>query len=357
MIPTLSFDLEIQRGHKLIRAAAELDRASTGLLGPSGCGKTTLLHCIAGLITPVRGTLKIGESVLFDSSAGIDIAPEQRKVAVVFQDGRLFPHWSVKKNVEVGASSTDAALIAETVELLEIGNLMARMPDTLSGGEMQRVALARAIVMKPRWLLLDEPLGGVDNRLKNRILPLLGKIRDHSGIPILHVSHDVSELMSISSQLMCMTDDRLIGPTSYLNLLLDGPPGEVEAINLLPGQVVQSSGGDCQIRCGSLDLISTASGLQEKEPVTVRIAPSEVALSTGTLGNISIRNQIEGVVRKLHRYGAAYLIEVEAEQTILAECTAASCRSLSLEEGRAVTVLIKASAVHTHHPDLMPAPP
>ena len=202
MIPTLSFDLEIQRGQKTIRAAAQLDQASTGLLGPSGCGKTTLLHCIAGLITPVRGTIKVGEKVLFDSSAGIDIAPEQRRVAVVFQDGRLFPHWSVKKNVEVGASSTDAALIAETVEMLEIGNLMSRMPDTLSGGEMQRIALARAIVMRPRWLLLDEPLGGVDNRLKNRILPLLRKIRDHSGIPILHVSHDVSELMSISSQLM-----------------------------------------------------------------------------------------------------------------------------------------------------------
>ncbi|MEO2150718.1 MAG: molybdenum ABC transporter ATP-binding protein [bacterium] len=350
MNSTLSFDLELHRGDRSIIAAATLDAPSTGLLGPSGSGKTTLLHAIAGLISPSRGRIQIADEVLFDSETGIDVPPEKRRIALVFQDGRLFPHWSVKRNIMVGtAAGPEAAILAdEVIQLLELSPLLSRMPDTLSGGEMQRVALARALAMKPRWLLLDEPLSALDTRLKKRILPFLIRIRDHFNIPILHVSHDVGELISVSDTLLHLTGNRLTGPSSYQDLLLQHSSGEIEAMNMLTAAVETNQQGEVLLRCGEMELVSTAKLDPQCRSATVRIAPSEIALSTGSLGDISIRNRIEGKVTKVHPWGRSCLVEIDAKERILAECTVESCRELGLEEGRIVTILIKASAVHLY---------
>ncbi|MDE0960937.1 MAG: molybdenum ABC transporter ATP-binding protein [Planctomycetota bacterium] len=344
----LSFDLQLDCGDHSISAAATLDTASTGLLGPSGSGKTTLLHAIAGLVSPLRGRIQIGEEVLFDSAAGIDVPPEKRRIAVLFQDGRLFPHWSVRRNIEIGSSATteDQQFVVEIVQLLELAPLLNRMPDTLSGGEKQRVALARALAMKPRWLLLDEPLSALDSRLKKRILPFLIRIRDHFDIPILHVSHDVSELIYVSDTLLHLTDHQLVGPSSYQELLLSSCPGQIEAMNMLSATVEINDHGEARLRCGELVLISTAELKPGNHLATVRIAPSEIAISTGNLGNISIRNRIQGTVTRIHPWGRSCLVEIDAKQRLLAECTEESCQKLGLEKGREVTILIKASAVH-----------
>ncbi len=349
MKASLHLDIEIPRGDRTIVATAQLDELSTGLLGPSGSGKTSLLHAIAGLVTPRRGRIQIGNDVLFDSKHGINLPPAERRVGVVFQDGRLFPHWSVARNITAGAdsSSHDAGFEKEIIDLLELADLLDRKPDTLSGGEQQRVALARAIIMRPQWLLLDEPLSAIDSRLKNRILPFLRKVRDHCEIPILHVSHDAFELMAISDAMLYLAGDRLTGPTNYRDLLLNTSPGEIEAMNLLSAKVQSIDGGECRLSCGELDILATAIDQQPGDLVTVRIAPSEIAISTGELGNISIRNKIGGSVKQVHTWSDSCLIEIDSKPPLLAQCTAESCRTLKLEAGREVTILIKASAVHT----------
>jgi molybdate transport system ATP-binding protein len=349
MNASLHLDIEIQRGDRIIVATAQLDELSTGLLGPSGSGKTSLLHAIAGLVKPRRGRIQIGNDVLFDSDHGINLPAAERRVGVVFQDGRLFPHWSVSRNITAGAvsSSHDSAFEKEIIELLELADLLDRKPETLSGGEQQRVALARAIIMRPRWLLLDEPLSAIDSRLKNRILPFLRKVRDHCEIPILHVSHDAFELMAISDVMLHLAGDQLTGPTSYRDLLLNTSPGEIDAMNLLPARVHRIEGGECHLACGELELLSAAVDHQPGDLVTVRIAPSEIAISTGELGDISIRNRIRGSVKQVHSWGDSCLVEIDSKALLLAQCTAESCRTLKLKAGCEVTILIKASAVHT----------
>lgn len=196
----LSFDVnvELHRGGRRLVAEFAAQSRLVALFGPSGAGKTSLLNMIAGLVRPDRGRIAIGGDVLFDSTAGIDLAPERRACGYVLQDGRLFPHRRVKDNLLYGwkfAPPERRSLALDTVVgLLGIGHLLGRMPGTLSGGEAQRVALGRALLSGPRFLLMDEPLSSLDMARRDEIMPLIERIRDELRIPILYVSHDRTEI-------------------------------------------------------------------------------------------------------------------------------------------------------------------
>jgi molybdate transport system ATP-binding protein len=176
----------------------------TALFGPSGAGKTTLVNMIAGLVTPDRGRIIIADTVLFDSDAHIDVPAHRRRIGYVFQEGRLFPHLSVASNLDYGRRmSSLAADPAETkriVDLLDIGHLVERRPGKLSGGERQRVAVGRALLMRPRLLLLDEPLAALDAARKREILPYLERLRDE--MPMVYVSHHANELRRIATSVV-----------------------------------------------------------------------------------------------------------------------------------------------------------
>jgi molybdate transport system ATP-binding protein len=209
----LTVDIEKQLGEFSVRAAFVGDSGITALFGASGAGKTSIANMLAGLLRPERGRIVLDGDVLFDSAARINVPAHRRRAGYVFQEGRLFPHLPVKRNLDygrwMGGLPRDEALFAHVVDLLDIGTLLERRPGALSGGERQRVALGRALLMRPRLLLLDEPLASLDEARKREILPYFERLRDEAKVPIIYVSHDAAELRRIASRVVRLENGRV----------------------------------------------------------------------------------------------------------------------------------------------------
>ena len=218
----LAVDVEKELGALKLSVRFQAARGATALFGPSGAGKTSVVNMIAGLLTPDRGVIALDDTILFDAAKGIDIAPHRRRIGYVFQEGRLFPHLSVRQNLDYGrrmnAQPRDAGAFERIAALLEIGQLLDRRPRTLSGGERQRVAVGRALLMRPRLLLLDEPLASLDAGRKREILPYLIRLRDEAGVPIVYVSHTAAELRRIATTVVRLDAGRVVA-TGGLELL------------------------------------------------------------------------------------------------------------------------------------------
>jgi molybdate transport system ATP-binding protein len=186
----------------------------TALYGPSGAGKTTVINMIAGLIEPDRGSIVLADEVLFDSAKGINEPPYRRRIGYIFQEGRLFPHLNVRQNLDYGRRMNrqprDTEGFTRIVTLLGISHLLDRRPRLLSGGERQRVAIGRALLMRPRLLLLDEPLASLDIGHKRDILPYLVRLRDEANIPMVYVSHIASEVSRIATSVVRIDDGHVV---------------------------------------------------------------------------------------------------------------------------------------------------
>ncbi|MFO1368297.1 MAG: ATP-binding cassette domain-containing protein [Marinagarivorans sp.] len=194
----LKLDFTFQRGSYSLSANCAINTPITGILGASGSGKSTLLSAIVGLIKPQQGFISLNNRVLFQAKPSIWLPPHTRRIGLVFQDGQLLPHYSVKSNLLYGYNNCapDARRfnLDTIVELLELQPLLERRPNALSGGERQRVALGRAVLYSPDLLLLDEPLSALDERLKQQILPFFARIYSQCTIPMIYVSHARSEI-------------------------------------------------------------------------------------------------------------------------------------------------------------------
>jgi molybdate transport system ATP-binding protein len=191
------------------------DGDSLALFGPSGAGKTTILNMVAGLLRPSRGRIAIDEDVLFDDATGVDVPARRRRIGYVFQEPRLFPHLSVARNLSYGMRYTKAAerFVAPgaIVDLLDLGPLLTRRPERLSGGEQRRVAIGRAFLVSPRLLLLDEPLTALDDARRLEILAYVEKLRAAYRIPMLLVSHRLSEVERLADDIAMIENGRLVG--------------------------------------------------------------------------------------------------------------------------------------------------
>lgn len=213
--PQLAFDLRFTRGAFTVQAAATIGRGVTGICGPSGSGKSTLLALIAGLLKPQHGSLHFGHDTLVDTANKRFVPAWQRHFGLVFQDGQLFPHLSVRDNLLYGwrrlEPGTRRYELRQIADLLDIAPLLDRRPLQLSGGERQRVALGRALLYSPRLLLLDEPLSSLDDRLKQQILPFLKRIKLETGIPMIYVSHALAEVDFLADRVLTVDAGRLSG--------------------------------------------------------------------------------------------------------------------------------------------------
>jgi len=224
----LALDVEKRLGDFALGAKLETAEGATALFGPSGAGKSTIVNLVAGLIAPDRGRIALDDTVLFDAAARINVPPHRRRVGCVFQEGRLFPHLTVRRNLDYGrwmsGEARDDAAAAHIVELLDLGRLLDRRPGKLSGGERQRVAIGRALLMRPRLLLLDEPLASLDAARKREILPYLVRLRDDARVPMLYVSHFADEVRAIATQVVRIEDGRILAQGG-VELLAAGPDG------------------------------------------------------------------------------------------------------------------------------------
>jgi molybdate transport system ATP-binding protein len=210
----LLVDIDKKLGEFVLSAKFEGDNGVTALFGPSGSGKTSIVSMIAGLSKPDRGRIVVGSDTLFDSAAHIDEPAHRRRIGYVFQDGRLFPHMSVARNLDYGrwrsGADRDDAQFARITDLLDIAPLLKRRPGALSGGERQRVALGRALLMKPRLMLLDEPMASLDAARKREILPYFVRLRDETKLPMIYVSHDPAEVRQIATRVVRLDGGRVI---------------------------------------------------------------------------------------------------------------------------------------------------
>ncbi|TXN60485.1 molybdenum ABC transporter ATP-binding protein, partial [Methylobacterium sp. WL6] len=210
---TLDVAVALRRGAFTLDAAFAAGAGLTALFGRSGSGKTTLIDLIAGLSRPDRGRIVVAGETLVDTDRRIALPVHRRRIGLVFQDARLFPHLSVRSNLGYGrffaGRRAERAEHDAVVDMLGIGHLLDRQPAGLSGGERQRVAIGRALLARPRLLLMDEPLAALDEARKGEILPYIERLRDEAGIPIVYVSHAVGEVARLANTVVVLEAGRV----------------------------------------------------------------------------------------------------------------------------------------------------
>jgi molybdate transport system ATP-binding protein len=355
----LSVDISLVRGNFRLEAAFSAQTPGvTALFGRSGCGKTTLVNLIAGLIRAGRGRIALGEQVWFDSGSGVDVPAERRHIGYVFQDARLFPHYSVRGNLLYGAAGKTAARggFDDVVQLLGLAALLDRRPARLSGGEKQRVALGRALLASPQLLLLDEPLAALDASRREEVLPYLERLRDHYSIPMVYVSHQLDEVLRLATQLVVLDAGQVVaaGDLAAVSLqpALRGIVGSDAVGAVVEGSVtgIDASEDLATVTIGAGALLKVgARNLAVGQRVRLQLLARDLILALEEPRGISVRNHLRGTVRSVTEDAGADLVEVEVAGTaLLARITTSSTRELKLAPGLPLWVLVKAVSVSPH---------
>jgi molybdate transport system ATP-binding protein len=325
-----------------------IEGSRIGIFGPSGSGKSTLGNLLAGLLSPDAGRICLNEHCLFDSSTGINLAPEKRRVAIVFQHAHLFPHLSVRQNLLYGyrriAARRRKLSIEEVVEALALGHLLKRRIGGLSGGEKQRVALGRALLACPDLLILDEPLSALDKGLKDQIIPYLRKTLRRFAIPYLYISHSLGEMRLLTDQVLHFSTGRLQeitdaetlarrrisgNGTGYLNHLHLSDPREV--------------GGMLAYRWGRNELFLIDHG--QPRNGLFALASKEVLLFKKHPQALSARNLLCASILEMIPRGGSVEIRLQCGgQEMIAQVVREAALELGLEVGMPIYAAIKASA-------------
>jgi molybdate transport system ATP-binding protein len=356
----LEFDCTARLGEFTLEAAFNVRGAGvTALFGPSGCGKTTTLRLIAGDVAPTRGRIVLDGRVLVDTTARVALAMESRGIGWVFQDGRLFPHLSVQRNLDYArelASSRRARTGAgpardRVIDVLGLARLIGRWPRELSGGERQRVALGRALLSTPSVLLCDEPLAALDLARKVEILALLKQVRDEFRIPIVYVTHALGELLYLADDAVLLEHGQIVAQGALRELAgrLSVPAlsSRPDAGTLIEGVVADAGRGSVELDWGGTRLHVHAFDCGRGESVRVYVRAQDVMLAAERPRAISVRNVLETRVAAIApREHETRLVQLDVgSQRLLAEVTDSAAAELNLEPGRVVYALIKSVAI------------
>jgi len=337
----------------------ELDLPTQGVtvvFGKSGCGKTTLLRCMAGLIRSPSGYFRVGDEVWQDESKGLFRPIHQRAIGMVFQDARLFPHLDVRANLNYGyrriAIGDRRVNWQDTVDLLELGPLLDRRPHNLSGGEQQRVALGRALLTSPKLLMMDEPLANLDIERKREILPFLLRLRAELQIPIVYVSHSLSEVLQLVDTLVLMKTGHVTASGPANQVLRDLSPEEQKETHLA-GTVLDTLVADhetqyglTRVKFGDQFLYLPKQEVDVGETLRVHIHAQDVSLVLETESiRTSVLNSLKATVAKIGEIdpaGHAVEIQLDIGTPLLASITRKSLDRLELKQGQTVYAHIKA---------------
>jgi molybdate transport system ATP-binding protein len=327
----------------------------TVLFGRSGSGKTTIVNAVAGLLRPDQGRIAAGDWVLFDSAAGIRLAPHRRRLGYIFQEGRLFPHLTVRQNLHYGAwfapKGAPREDMGRVVEMLGLGPLLDRRPRALSGGEKQRVAIGRALLSAPRLILADEPLAALDAARKEEILPYFERLRDEVSVPILYVSHAASEVARLATTVIALEAGRVTRQGAAADVLGDPavlPAGAREAGAVLTARLARHhADGLSELEAGGIAMFVPQVAGGPGAQVRLRIAAHDVILSRARPEGLSALNILPGVIRDLRAgEGPGVLVALDTPAgRVLARITRRSAEALGLAPGDAVHAIVKTVSV------------
>ena len=343
---SLDIDVEHARGSFRLAAKFAAQPGVTALFGRSGSGKSTLVDIVAGLIRPERGRVVIDGTTLVDTDRGVFVPKHRRRVGYVFQDSRLFPHLNVRQNLLYGRwfSRGPGGVVGDfgsIVELLGIGALVERTPESLSGGEKQRVAIGRALLAHPQLLLMDEPLASLDEQRRAEILPYIERLRD-IGVPILYVSHSVVEVARLATTVVILSEGAVtaVGPVADILPLAEASDGGsvLEAVVERHDDAFQLT--TLASRAGALQVprLAAAAGATVRAYIRAR----DVMLSLQPPQDISALNVLAGKVAQIAPSGAQADVRLDCNgATIIARLTTKSVQRLALAPGRPVFAVIK----------------
>lgn len=328
----------------------------TALFGRSGSGKTTIVNAVAGLLRPDSGRISLQGEPLFDAEAGTHLPPHKRRVGYVFQEGRLFPHMTVRGNLDYGRRfSGHSANVTDTdrvVDLLGLADLLERRPGALSGGEKQRVAIGRALLSHPRLLLMDEPLASLDEARKTEILPYLESLRDEAGVPILYVSHSVAEVARLATTLVLLRDGRVDRAGPAEDLLAD--PDSVEALGVREAGAILTATVTTHHDDGLTELAIPGGALflpamkqSTGTRTRVRILAQDVILARSQPTDLSALNVLPVEVVALRTgTGPGVIVQLEcAGDRLLARITRRSAQALELAPGATCYAVVKSVSI------------
>lgn len=348
------------RGETNFALDVEFSAASgfTILFGASGAGKSTLLDCIAGLVRPDAGSIRVGPTVFFDSQSGADLPVSRRKVGYVFQDLALFPHLTVEANVRYGlhrqAPTERERGVASILDAFRIPDLRKRRPREISGGERQRVALARSLVTDPCILLLDEPLAALDAATKSRILDDLRAWNEAHRIPILYVTHSREEVFALGNRVIILEHGRILAQGSPHEVM--GAPRQ-ETIAQLAGfenifdATVDAAHEDrgtmtCRLTSGGVQLETPLVRVDAGAPLRIGIRAGDILLATTHPEGLSARNVLSGRIVSLARRDVIVAARVDVGVEMEVHLTLAARDALQLAPGREVWLIVKTHSCH-----------
>jgi molybdate transport system ATP-binding protein len=358
---SLAVDIEHRLGSFLLDARFEADGGLIALFGRSGSGKTSIVNIVAGLVRPGRARIVVGGTVLVDTERGIRVPRHRRRIGYVFQEGRLFPHLSVRHNLTYGRWFAPRRQrgdeLERVVDLLGIGRLLERRPGRLSGGEKQRVAIGRALLADPRLLLMDEPLAALDEQRKAEIMPYIERLRDESKVPIVYVSHSVAEVARLATKLVLLSEGKVAaaGPTRDIMQRLDLFPladrGEA-------GAVVEATVARHNAAADLTELASRA-GLWRLQRIDapvgarlrLRVRARDVIVARRPPAEISALNVLPGIVLDIgSRETPIVDVRIDCNGEVLtARLTRYSASQLGLASGVPVFAIVKGVAFDRHN--------
>lgn len=347
-MPLANFELDID---------ASFDSRITAIFGPSGSGKTTLLDAVAGLRRIADGEITIDGRTLFSSARGINLSPQQRGIGYVPQEGALFPHLSVRKNILFGAEragyATKTIKTDHVLNILEIGHLLDRPVTNISGGEAQRVALARAILSQPELLLLDEPLAALDIGLKEKILPYLGRVRDEFQIPMIYVTHSLTEVLTLADWVLMIREGRLITqgvPREALrssHAILQISEEQFDNVFTVTFVASDTEAGRSKVRLQSgEELFIPYLAQPSNRTLQVRIGADDIIVATQKPEGISAGNVLPGTIRTIDLLDGQAMLTVFAGEDFYVSVTAAAVSKLGLRDDSRVFLIMKTRSFH-----------
>jgi len=353
---TLEVDVSCSLRAIRIEAAFEAVNGVTALFGRSGAGKTTIINMIAGLIRPEQGRIVANGRVLFDSQKKISLPAHKRRLGYVFQDARLFPHLTVRQNLLYGRWLTAAAEryadFDHIANMLDITPLLERLPERLSGGEKQRIAIGRALLASPKILLMDEPLASLDERRKQEIVPYIERLRDEMKLPILYVSHALSEVARLADTIVLISNGRVeaLGPPTDILARTDLFPltGRFEAGAVLECTVAghDKNSGLTRLKSPAGELLVPEMNLPEGRQFRTRIRARDVMLATRRPDNLSALNILAARVETIRSDPPYADIGLKAsDAALLARITHHSVKALALKPGSKVYAVIKSTTI------------